>query len=714
MVTKTGSYSVMVTNADGCVKVADSVQVTVHPTPQPEILLSGSQQLCNGDTLTLSAPKGFVRYEWSTGDSTREITVATGGVYSVGVLDSNGCYGMSKDVKITLNTPPTPKLTVVGKTTVCDGQSVVLQAPKGFASYLWSNGATERVITVDSTGMYSVMVTDTVGCHGLSDTINVTVHPAVMPEITAVGSARVCDGDSVTLEASAGFARYHWSTGDTTRTIVVTKSGSYTVDVVDTNGCVGTVAEAFEVNVAAPVVATIDGPESVCRDTKGVFSVPADSGRVYRWEIAGALGIITAGQGTPSITVRWADSGSSTVSVVVSDTNSNCAANASLDVQIGEPFTPVIAGSTTMCAGDSMLLDAGAGYAKYLWSNGDTTQTITVWNKGKYSVTVENKGGCVATASFSVDRIFAAPQPRFNMTGTAKYPGDTLLLTVIPDGYLRYSWHKNDEWLTKDTTRSLVVRENGIYSVEVTDSNGCHGIAEVVIDMWKTPITMVSLPKMQAAPGDTITVPLQLYWENLDPTEIRPYTATLRFNKSLLMPVDTTPRGVIDGDERVIMIDGLHKISTDDTSQTSTLTSMRFLVMLGDDESTPLKIESFQWADTLIKLTRKEDGVLYILKLCREGGTRLFDGNGELALKQNRPNPANGVTEIEYSTREQGRVRLTITDLGGKVISTLVDENMEPGDYVVAFDASDLPTGVYVCRLITETGVRSRLIHVRN
>jgi PKD repeat protein len=712
IVTQSGGYSVTVTNSDGCAKVADSVNVTVHATPMPDITLNGSQKLCQGDTVTMTAPAGFARYTWSTGDSTRSIKVGNAGTFFVGVLDSSGCYGQSKEVEITLNVMVAPVLTITGQTEFCEGESVMLHAPEGFASYQWSNGATDRVITVDTTGDYSVMVTDSIGCHAISDTVSVTVHPAPMPTISANGSTSFCDGDSVMLEASAGFARYRWSTGDSTRSIMVKTSGKYSVDVIDSVGCVGTVASAVEVKVSERPIAEIEGPATICRDSKATYTVPMQIGRSYSWNISGAPAAIVEGQGTAKITVRWADSGSSKVNVIVSDTTSGCAATASLDVVVGEPFTPVITGAKTMCAGDSMLLDVGAGYAKYLWSTGDTTRTLTVWNKGKYSVTVENAGGCAETATFTVDRIFAAPQPQFSIEGNPKYPGDTLTL-FVPSGYRAYSWHKNGNWLTSDTTRRLVVRENGIYTVEVTDSNGCHGSTEIDITMWKTPTTQVSLPRMQAAPGDTISVPLRIIWNNLDPTDPpRPFTAVLRFNKSLLMPVETTPRGIIDGDDRVIMIDTVHYSPYADSS--GTLTTLRFLVMLGDDESTPLKIDSFEWADTTIKLTRKEDGVLYILKLCREGGTRLFDGNGMLALKQNRPNPATGFTEIDFSTREQGRVQMTITNLNGDVVSTLVDDEMDAGDYKVGFDAATLPSGVYVCRLLTATGVRSRLITVQN
>jgi hypothetical protein len=57
---------------------------------------------------------------------------------------------------------------------------------------------------------------------------------------------------------------------------------------------------------------------------------------------------------------------------------------------------------------------------------------------------------------------------------------------------------------------------------------------------------------------------------------------------------------------------------------------------------------------------------------------------------------------------------MTITNLNGDVVSTLVDDEMDAGDYKVGFDAGTLPSGVYVCRLLTATGVRSRLITVQN
>ena len=69
------------------------------------------------------------------------------------------------------------------------------------------------------------------------------------------------------------------------------------------------------------------------------------------------------------------------------------------------------------------------------------------------------------------------------------------------------------------------------------------------------------------------------------------------------------------------------------------------------------------------------------------------------SLAQNYPNPFNPATKIEYTLAQSGHVRLKIFDLLGKEVGTLVNENKQPGSYQVSFDASRLPSGVYMYQL---------------
>src|SRR5690606_1018232 len=151
----------------------------------PTITADGPTEFCAGGSVVLSAPSGYVSYAWTNGATTREITVIASGDYSVTVGDANGCSGTSPAMAVTVHENPAPVITADGPTEFCEGGSVVLSAPAGYASYAWTNGATTREITVVTSGEYSVTVHDANGCMGASPAMTVTVYPNPVPVITA-------------------------------------------------------------------------------------------------------------------------------------------------------------------------------------------------------------------------------------------------------------------------------------------------------------------------------------------------------------------------------------------------------------------------------------------------------------------------------------------------------------------------------------------------
>jgi len=75
--------------------------------------------------------------------------------------------------------------------------------------------------------------------------------------------------------------------------------------------------------------------------------------------------------------------------------------------------------------------------------------------------------------------------------------------------------------------------------------------------------------------------------------------------------------------------------------------------------------------------------------------------NSVTCLEQNYPNPFTGSTTIPFTLGRNDRVRLTISDLFGNVLESLLDQTMEPGEYTIHFPATDLPAGIYLYHLRT-------------
>lgn len=253
-----GQYSCIVTNSNGCSNSSTVVTLNVLTGPQPTIALGGPTTFCEGGSVVLTAPAGFGAYRWSTGETTQSITATKSGDYTVTVADANGCTGTSAEVAVTVNPTPKPELVVTGNVNFCAGDSVVISAPAGYASYSWvgqlagGSYGTGRTIVVKATDTVYCQVVDIFGCTGVSNTVGVKTPPVVKPVVTAVGSTTFCNGGSVKLVANDGFNSYVWSNGANGKEVTVTEAGNYYVTVIDkaTNCPVASAVVSIVVNEA--------------------------------------------------------------------------------------------------------------------------------------------------------------------------------------------------------------------------------------------------------------------------------------------------------------------------------------------------------------------------------------------------------------------------------------------------------------------------------
>lgn len=452
-VSASGTYYVDVTNFVGCPARSLPYTVTVRPLPTPTISAAGPVSICEGENVVLTVDDAYASYLWSNGATTRSITVTQGGSYSVTVTDGFGCSNTSAPIVVTVNPNPTPVIAVSGSLSFCEGGSVRLDAGAGFAAYLWSNGATTRNITVTEAGSYTCTVTTTAGCSGTTPPRTVVVHPRPTPTIIALGNEVFCEGDSVTLDAGGGYQSYLWSNGRRTRTITVKTAGVYTVTVTDTLGCSAAAAGRTVIVNPRPVVAiTAVGATTFCAGD----SVVLDAGDhiSYVW---------SNGQRTRRITVR--ESGSFTVRV---ENIEGCSqTSAPIAVTRVAPPEPVITagGPLAFCQGGSVVLDAGAGYATYEWSTGARTRRLTVTQAGTYNVRVTNSTGCRGESQFVNVTVHPLPSPpiiaQVGQTSLASTPATT------------YQWRLAGTPIAGATSRVYIPTRSGVYSVTITDENGC-------------------------------------------------------------------------------------------------------------------------------------------------------------------------------------------------------------------------------------------------
>jgi hypothetical protein len=163
--------------------------------------------------------------------------------------------------------------------------------------------------------------------------------------------------------------------------------------------------------------------------------------------------------------------------------NSGCSATSSHAVTISSLLSPSITtnGPASFCSGGSITLGLAASYSTYNWSNGSTASSITVTTTGSYIVTVSNGVGCTGTAMKNVN-VFVNPVPTINVSGLATFcSGGNATLSV--NGVYSFLWS------TGATTSSITTGLSGSYSVTVTNSNGCTGMASTTIsNTCSTPI----------------------------------------------------------------------------------------------------------------------------------------------------------------------------------------------------------------------------------
>src|SRR5690625_4533595 len=140
-------------------------------------------------------------------------------------------YGETEDYAVKIGVCEDPDVDLGPDVTICEGESITLDAGNPGLDYEWSTNETTQTITVNSAGTYTVTVTD----GACSTTDSITVDVQALPVVDLGADTHICEGETITLDAGNPGADYEWNDNSTGQTLDVTSGGTYSVTVTEGN-----------------------------------------------------------------------------------------------------------------------------------------------------------------------------------------------------------------------------------------------------------------------------------------------------------------------------------------------------------------------------------------------------------------------------------------------------------------------------------------------
>ncbi len=420
---------------DGCTML-DSINVSY--VNAANVTLGNDTSLCEGDSLQLKVNIDNAHYLWNTLDTTQAIYVRTGGTYTVRV--TNGICAQTDTILVGLNY--LPRFALGNDTVVCKNKSLTLDERNTFGTYLWQDGSSTAIYSINTPGLYWLQITQN-GC-SYKDSLIVT-HKNI-PAINLGKDTGICEGKLLQLNAfNADFTNYNWQDASSNSFYNATPAGSYWVKVTGSNGCQN--SDTILVTTTAPPAFSL-GADTVLCDTKTLS---------YNFNVTNATYLWNTGSQNNQFTITTPNTYSLTI------TQLGCSKSDSITVNY-RPLPVVDLGKDTiLCEGSTQLLNAANPGASYVWQNNSTLANQLISKAGNYFVKVI-LSGCQVNDTINIQY---KSKPQFFLgNDTFLCRGQQLILKPLVKEGGTYFWQDRS---TQDNFR---VTDPGTFRLSVTNNCG--------------------------------------------------------------------------------------------------------------------------------------------------------------------------------------------------------------------------------------------------
>ncbi len=446
-----GSYEITISDSNGCFTTCNFT-INQGDCALFDTYINGDTIICQGGNtiLTASTSINIPTYSWSTGESTSSIQINNADIYTVTATDGNGCTNSISQI-ITAS-PFAISCSVIfneSELGTSDGLAEIIFS-SGMAPYeiQWNNNSGDNGNLVSNTdifqmsglnqGNYLIIATDAIGCSKICNfSIGLGIEEFIINDGTTYST---CSG---TLYDSGGPNSYY--DNDEDMTIEICPSNNF--------ACLELDFISFWSEGLPYDYLTIEG---------------ISSGNTIA-TLEGELEPTTF-HVSECVRLIWI----SDYSVIRDGWELNWSCSSSLCP--GSSIDPIIIGENIICSGDTTILDAGLGYDSYNWSTGENTQTIEVSTSGTYTVTVTS-GANTGNSDFIL-AVNPSPTPIIIGNEWVCEGESNTLNAGIFDTYI---------WSNGETTPTINTISSGIYSVTVTETNGCSGVDEFSFSVEPNP-----------------------------------------------------------------------------------------------------------------------------------------------------------------------------------------------------------------------------------